>query len=117
MTYLNVHTADGIELGSHVRLTQNPWHRFLGLMGTRNLGMGQGMLFPHTNAVHGFFMRYAIRLVYLTRDQRILRTALLKPWRLGPWVRDAYYVLELPISIEGEALKPGTRISWSRATP
>ncbi len=32
--------------------------------------MGQGMLFPHTNAVHGFFMPISLLLIYLLRTLR-----------------------------------------------
>lgn len=99
-------------IGEHIRLASNPWLRFRGLMGVRSLAVGEGMLFPRTNAVHGFFMRIPLRLVYLNKQQEILRVALLQPWRIGPVVPKAYWVMELPGETPLEDLEPGTALTW-----
>ena len=56
---------------------------------------GQGLLFKRCSAVHTCFMRYAIDVVFLDDNYRILRVGhALQPWR---WARcpGARHVLEL----------------------
>lgn len=114
MTYLTVRVpSTGLVLGERVRLAEGPWQRFLGLMGTRDLPSGSGMLFPHTNAVHGFFMRYPIRLAYIDKQGTVLAVSVLKPWRVGPVVRQARFVLELPDNPSTHILHPGDRLTWN----
>lgn len=113
MTYLTVRVrSTGLVVGERVRLANGPWQRFLGLMGTSNLPPGSGMLFPKTNAVHGFFMHYSVRLAYLDRRGTVLKVAVLRPWRVGPIVRSARFVLELPDSPSSEIVHPGDRLTW-----
>lgn len=99
-------------IGDRIRLASTPWLRFRGLMGVRSLRPGDGMLFPRTNAVHGFFMHIPLRLVYLDKQQEILRVALLKPWRIGPVVPKAYWVMELPVDTPLQDLETGTTLTW-----
>lgn len=113
MTYLTVRVpSTGLLLGDHVRLADGTWQRFMGLMGTPDLPSGGGMLFPKTNAVHGFFMRYAIRLAYLDAMGTVLAVVVLKPWRVGPIIRHARFVLELPDNPSTRILHPGDRLTW-----
>ena len=105
--------SSGAILGTRIRWARGIGERFVGLMGTRELPRGAGLLFPHTNAVHGFFMRYPIQLLYIGRDQTILAKAALPPWRIGPIVRGAYYVLELPVGV-ADAVSIGERVEWKK---
>lgn len=118
MTYLTVRVrSTGLILGERVRLANGPWQRFMGLMGTSELPFGGGMLFPKTNAVHGFFMRYPIRLAYLDSRGTVLRVVVLKPWRVGPVVPKARFVLELPDNPSSDILHPGDILAWEAAEP
>lgn len=57
---------------------------------------------PHTlyiltpcNGIHMLFMRFPLDVVYLDADGKVLRVIeKLRPWRLGPVIREARYVLE-----------------------
>lgn len=113
MKRLSLAIEGGPKLGDNIIMASNPWLRFRGLMGTDALPPGTGMLFPHTNAVHGFFMRYPILTAYLDAQGHVLDVRILKPWRVGPVVRGARYVLELPSDWE-PTIKIGTRIMWKR---
>lgn len=84
------------EFVAHVDRAESFWQRFRGLMGTRQLDADRGLLFPRTNSIHTFFMRYPINVVYLDRTYQVLRVDLMKPWRVGPIVWKAYWVLEVP---------------------
>jgi uncharacterized protein len=69
--------------------------RFRGLMGASQLPPGSGLLLPRTRSVHTHFMRFAIDVVFLDSDQRIVVvTAALRPWRVAAAKR-AESVLEL----------------------
>ncbi len=113
MKRVTLRTSDGTLLGEDIHIADNPWRRFIGLMATQDLSLGSGLIFPRTNAVHGFFMRYPIRLVYLDRKKIVVRVAVLTPWHLGPWVPKAFYVVELPMAVPGEYLKLGAEWRWS----
>ncbi len=113
MTNLTVRViSSAVVLGGKIRLARNPWQRFLGLMGSPSLAPGSGMLFPRTNAVHSFFMRYPIRLLFLDAEGAVLAVTVLHPWRIGPVVRKASYVLELPDTAATQTVQEGDRLIW-----
>lgn len=69
--------------------------RLRGLLGRRSLPAGEGMLIRRESSVHTFFMRFAIDVVFLDADERVLRVdANVGPWRLKA-CRGARSVLEL----------------------
>jgi uncharacterized membrane protein (UPF0127 family) len=68
--------------------------RFIGLMGTRTLGKGEGLLL-NTSAIHCFFMRIPIDAVYISKSMTVLGTETIKPWRIGKRFRGTKYILEL----------------------
>lgn len=71
------------------------WKRFMGLMGKKS--SHPGMIFNQTNQVHMFFMQFPIDVYYLDKTGIVIHmTKSLKPWRIGPRVKGAYYVIEFP---------------------
>ena len=67
-----------------------------GLLRYESLDEGSAMLIAPTNAVHTFFMRFPIDVVFVTRDGRIVKVRSgVKPWRVTAALR-AYVVIELP---------------------
>lgn len=78
------------------------WTRLRGLIGGPPLQPGQGLLLEPCNSIHMFFMGYPIDAVYLDRYNQVLRVVShLQPWQLGPTVRGARRVLELPAGQAG----------------
>lgn len=78
-------------------VADNVWTRFRGLMGERALPEGYGLLLRNESAIHSFFMRIPIDVVYLDAAANVVRvTDAMPPWRLGPLVRGVQDVLELP---------------------
>jgi uncharacterized membrane protein (UPF0127 family) len=54
------------------------------------------MLIAPSNAVHTFFMRFAIDVAFVTREGRVVKTyTALPPWRIAGAFR-AYAAVELP---------------------
>lgn len=79
------------------QVADSMWARLLGLIGQRQLEAGGGLLLRDEKAIHTFGMSFAIDVAYLDRDGRVLRSVgALPPLRLGPIVRHAQNVLELP---------------------
>jgi uncharacterized protein len=88
-------------------LADHPFSRMRGLLGRRELPAGQGLLLTPAPSIHTAFMRFAIDVLFLDADLRVLRIV----ERLAPWhaafKRRARSVLELPA---GEAARVGVRV-------
>jgi uncharacterized protein len=83
--------------------------RLRGLLGRRALPAREGMLIRRESSVHTFFMRFAIDVVFLDADERVLRIhANVGPWRLKA-CRGARSVLELAAGASA-VLSVGDRI-------
>jgi uncharacterized membrane protein (UPF0127 family) len=88
------------------------WPRMKGLLGHTSLPGGEGILLSPASSVHTLFMRFAIDVVFLDRDLRVLAVReAVRPWRAAA-KRGARSTLELPA---GEArlrgLAVGDRLS------
>ncbi len=78
-------------------VADNLWTRMVGLLGRSGLEPGQGLLLKGEQAIHMFFMKFALDVVYLDKQGRVIcALGNLQPWRLGPYLRHARDVLELP---------------------
>ena len=99
-----------------LRMADNFFTRAKGLLGTRELPEGHGLLIRPCNSVHMLGMSYAIDVVFLSKAMEIVRIIPeLKPWRLSPVVKGAYQVLELPEgTISRHGLVPGNKLVVSR---
>jgi uncharacterized membrane protein (UPF0127 family) len=105
----------GTVLADRVEIAASLWAKFMGLMGRRDLPVGDGLWLPASNGIHMFFMRIAIDAVFVGRAGRDgSRTVLsvhrnLRPWRgMVPLVRGADGCLELPVgTIDASATVPG----------
>jgi uncharacterized protein len=70
--------------------------RLLGLAFLSRAAAGPGLLIPRCRAVHGFGMRFELRVLYLDADGEIVRESRLSPWGFAACHR-AESVLELPV--------------------
>jgi protein-S-isoprenylcysteine O-methyltransferase Ste14/uncharacterized membrane protein (UPF0127 family) len=116
--------ASGVVLAERLRAAHTHWTRLKGLLGTRSLDPGDGLWLKPCNQVHMIGMRYAIDVVFLDDEHRIVRALPLRPWRISPKAKAATSTLELPagtlarlgvsegaqIEIDGEAEPGGTWI-------
>jgi uncharacterized membrane protein (UPF0127 family) len=70
--------------------------RRTGLLGRDRFDDGEAILIAPSNAIHTFFMRFSIDIVFARRDGRVVAVRhALRPWRLAISPR-AYLVIELP---------------------
>jgi uncharacterized membrane protein (UPF0127 family) len=80
--------------------------RRTGLLKHDKLDPGQGLWIVPCESVHTFFMKFAIDLVYLTRDFKVRKVrSTVPPWRVSACLL-ADSVLELPA---GTVVETGTR--------
>lgn len=81
----------------HVTQAQR-WHeRLLGLMFRASLAPDHALLLSPCASVHTAFMRFAIDLVYLDAQGRVLATRTsVRPWRMSWGPRGTRHTLELP---------------------
>jgi uncharacterized protein len=97
--------------------------RMRGLLGRSELPAGEGLLLRRAPAIHTFFMRFAIDVVFLDRDLVVVgMESEVPPWRIVAR-RRASAVLELPA---GEGARRGLRLgerlalaparSWEKET-
>lgn len=71
--------------------------RLLGLMFRKRLGASEGLMLLGCNAIHTCFMRFAIDVVFMDIDHKVICIKeKIKPWRQSGFVRKAYIALELP---------------------
>jgi uncharacterized membrane protein (UPF0127 family) len=88
--------------GADVRRARDPLARLLGLAGLRALPPGVGLLLPGTRSIHTFGMRFALDLVWLDREGRVVRVDRgVPPWRMRG-CRAADTVVELPAATVSE---------------
>lgn len=89
--------GSGALLADRASLANTFWRRFKGLMGRPSLPAGEGLLIVPCNSVHCFGMKFAIDVLYLSREGEVLRVAPdMLPGSIGPMVKGARAVLELP---------------------
>lgn len=73
-------------LGLKLKVAENWWERCRGLIGRAAPAPGEGLLIPHCNAIHTFFMRYPINAIFLDKhDQVVKKAENIRPWRLWVW--------------------------------
>jgi len=67
-----------------------------GLLGRHSLESGSAMILAPCSSVHTFFMKFAIDIIFVARDGRVVKVrSRCGPWRLALGV-GAFAVIELP---------------------
>jgi uncharacterized membrane protein (UPF0127 family) len=98
---------DGTVVCARLTLADSPLTRLRGLLGRDGLEQGEGLLLRPASAVHTYFMRFPIDVVFLDRALVVLGIADgVEPWRAAS-KRGAKAVLELPA---GESARRGLTV-------
>jgi hypothetical protein len=96
MHVVRIAGPEGQNLCPRCELAESFASRLRGLMGRRALDPDAGLLLRPGGSVHTCFMRFAIDVVFLDRDLRVVGISeAVRPWRLA-WARGARAILELP---------------------
>ncbi len=91
------------------------WPRLVGLLGRSSLEPGEALLLDPCTSVHTAFMRFAIDVVYLDRDGKVVKVSPgLKPFRASGMLRGGRSVVELPAGvIASTGTVPGDQVSFN----
>jgi uncharacterized membrane protein (UPF0127 family) len=97
--YRLVVQRSGAVLGDAIELADSPWKRLKGLLGRKSLPEGGGMRFEPTSSLHMMFMRFAIDVVYVDRNECVVKLVHdFAPWRFSA-ARGARSAYELPAGL------------------
>jgi hypothetical protein len=95
--YALVNQRTGAIVASHLELADSAWTRLRGLLGRGELPAGHGMRIRPSGSVHMMFMRFPIDVVFVNRDDEVVKTVPgLQPWRFSA-ARGAHAVYELSV--------------------
>jgi uncharacterized membrane protein (UPF0127 family) len=95
----------GATLASRADVADTSEKRRTGLLKHTSLPEGEGLWIVPCEAIHCFFMKFTIDIIYLSRGKKVVKVRPgLKPWRMSACLR-AHSVLELPA---GSIARTGT---------
>ena len=88
--------------------------RLRGLIGRRSLAPGEAMIIRPCSSIHTCFMAFPIEVLFVGAGNQVLKaTNPIEPWRIGPIVPEATYVVELPAgSIAASRTASGDVLEW-----
>lgn len=114
--YTVLNEVSGAVVASDVHLAGNSELRRKGLLRHSQMPPGFGLWIAPCEAVHTFFMRFPIDVIFLDKQQRVVKVVnRLKPWRISLALR-AHSVLEIEAgSAARSAVLPGIQLRFNRA--
>lgn len=89
-------TTNNTLLVQNLQVADTFWSRLKGLLGTASFPAGQGLLITPCRSIHMFGMRYAIDVVFLDRDFKVLKILHSLPPMATARCPGSRHVLELP---------------------
>jgi uncharacterized membrane protein (UPF0127 family) len=93
-----VNRTRGEVLAERAELANNPWTRFLGLMGRPELPPGTGLVLQPGGGIHMWFMRIPLDVLHIDKNDRVTHVLRgIKPWRFGPLFVGGKRAIELPV--------------------
>jgi uncharacterized membrane protein (UPF0127 family) len=93
-------------VASHVELAVDSESRRRGLLGRDTLDEGAALIIAPCSSIHTFFMRFAIDVMFVARDGRVLKTYNAVGPRRIAFRFGAFAVVELPA---GALIRPQTK--------
>lgn len=94
-----VNLTRGTVLATHLAVADTPKTRKRGLLDRESLLPGEGLWIVPCQAIHMFFMRFPIDLVYIDSKKRVCKVrSEVAPWRISACL-SAHSVLELPAGV------------------
>lgn len=87
----------GKTISKNIKICNTFMTRLVGLMGRKSLDGDEGIYLDPCNQIHMFFMKFAIDVVFVDRDLRVVHiTGAIKPWRISGYYSKARAAFELP---------------------
>jgi len=113
MKYKILNKTKGTYVALDGRKAVTFFERLLGLMFRASIDKDEALIFHNVNSIHMLFMRFPIDVLYLDKDNKVLKVKhSLKPWRMSSCIR-AKATIELPAKKAGEtATEPGDTLEF-----
>jgi uncharacterized protein len=107
--------TDGRVVCERLLVAARPLTRMKGLLGRPHLPAGEGILLRPAGAVHTFFMRFAIDVVYVDDELAVVGIAPALPWRLSARRGELDHGLRAAGECDRLGLAVGDRLSLAPA--
>ena len=103
-------------ISPNAQIADTPFSRLKGLLGRDGLAAGEALVITQCRSIHMFFMRFAIDVVFVDKNNRVVGTVKrIQPFGLSPYFWRATKALELPEgTIEGTRTMPGDEVVVER---
>lgn len=106
---MSVLTKDDGTVIARVEIADKPLRRMKGLLGRTSLAPNEGMLFRPAGAIHMFFMKIPLDVVFCDADLRVVKVVRdLQPWKTAG-AKDARVTIELGVG-GAASLAPGDQL-------
>ncbi len=104
----------GKELVARVKVADSFFLRLRGLLGASSLPRDEGLWIVPCKGVHTFGMRFPIDVLFLDKENRVVRSIVnIRPNRVTPVFRAAVSALELPaFTIDHHCIAMGDTIEF-----
>lgn len=101
-------------ISQKVILCKSFFSRLKGLLGRKKFSEGEALILTHTSRVHSFFMQFAIDLIFLDKNKKVLATEInFLQNKISPQVENSYYVIELPANyLQKIKIDIGDSLDW-----
>lgn len=112
-----MNTTRSCLLGARVSVADTSASRMKGLLGHTGLAPGEGLVIDPCNSIHTFFMKFTIDVLFVGRDDRVVRVLhAVPPWRLTWIYFRANRVVELPAgTLKASGTRAGDVLSFRPA--
>jgi uncharacterized protein len=81
---------------AHAAIADRPVARMIGLLAHRGLDAGDGLVLRPCASIHTWFMRFAIDVLFVDAQGRVVHLVeRMQPYRFA-WARHAHEAIELP---------------------
>ncbi len=100
-------------MANEVCVADTALRRMKGLLGRRSFQAGRALVINPCNSIHTLFMRFSIDVLFLGKDNRVVRPiSFIKPFRFSPVCFSAYMAIEFPAgTIQATRTQEGDIIS------
>ena len=94
-------------LADHVEVATSFWARATGLIGRKSLPDSFALIIRPCGAIHMLMVQLPLDVLHIDKRNHVVKILSIKPWRLGPFVPQSRWVIELPA---GTALRTATQV-------
>jgi len=92
-----VNSSRNTVLAENVTIASSLFSRMQGLLGRETFARNEALILMPCNAIHTFFMRFAIDCLFVDKNNRIVKLIpRLLPWRISRPYLKSRFVIELP---------------------